>query len=59
MIRIKVEYDTYNRIFKLIDHEIGSSLQDGGIYEVEVPLFVEDLSEADEFERIGAPLAHA
>jgi hypothetical protein len=32
MIRVKVEYDAYNRRFKLIDREFGSILEDGGTY---------------------------
>ena len=59
MVRIKVEYDAYNRTFKLVDREFGSALQDGARYELEVPLNVGDLPEAEEFALIGAPLAHA
>jgi hypothetical protein len=29
MVRIKVEYDKYNRTFKLLDREFGSVLEDG------------------------------
>jgi hypothetical protein len=59
MIKIKVEYDAYNRTFKLVDREFGSALLDGTLYELEVPLNVGDLAEAEEFVLIGAPLAHA
>jgi hypothetical protein len=59
MIRIKVEYDAYNRTFKLVDREFGSALQDGVLYELEVPLNIGDFPEAQEFALIGAPLAHA
>jgi hypothetical protein len=62
MIRVKVEYDAYHRTFKLLDREIGSALQNDGIYEVEVPLNIHALPEAEEsqeFALIGAPLAHA
>jgi hypothetical protein len=59
MIRIKVEYDAYNRTFKLVDREFGSALQDGALYELEVPLNLRDLPDTEEFELIGAPLAHA
>ena len=31
MVRIKVEYDAYNRTFKLVDRELASALEDGGI----------------------------
>ena len=59
MIRIKVEYDAYNRTFKLVDREFGSALQDGALYQLEVPFSVGDLPEAEEFAMIGAALAHA
>ena len=59
MVRIKVEYDKYSRTFKLVDREFGSALIDGTIYELEVPLNVEDVPGAEEFALIGAPRAHA
>jgi hypothetical protein len=59
MVRIKVEYDAYNRTFKLVDREFGSALIDGAVYELEVPLNIGDVPGAEEFEVIGAPLAHA
>jgi hypothetical protein len=59
MVRIKVEYDAYNRTFKLVDREFGSALIDRAVYELEVPLNIGDVPGAEEFEVIGAPLAHA
>jgi hypothetical protein len=59
MVRIKVEYDAYNRSFKLVDRELASALEEGGIYELEVPVAVGDLPGTEEFLLIGAPLAHA
>jgi hypothetical protein len=41
MIRIKVEYDKYNRAFKLLDRDIGSVLEDGAQYDLVVPLMLE------------------
>jgi len=41
MVRIKVEYDKYNRAFKLLDREFGSVLEDGAQYELIVPLTLE------------------
>jgi hypothetical protein len=59
-IRVRVEYDAYNRSFKLIDREFGSVLEDGGVYELELPLM---LKEPDGDEAVFAldlgPLAHA
>ena len=64
MIRIKVEYDKYNRAFKLLDHEFGSVLQDGIQYELIVPLGLEgeDPEKDDDdllFVNSTNPLAHA
>jgi hypothetical protein len=59
MVRIKVEYDAQNRTFKLVDREFGSALQDGGFYDLEIPLSLGEFSDDAEFTLIGAPLAHA
>jgi hypothetical protein len=48
MIRIKVEYDAYNRRFKLLDREFGSILQDGETYELTLPFMLEELGEESE-----------
>jgi hypothetical protein len=60
MIRVRLEYDAYNRSFKLIDREFGSILQDGAVYELKLPLMLE---EPDGEETLIAlefgPLAHA
>ena len=60
MIRVRLEYDAYNRVFKLIDREFGSVLQDGALYELKLPLMLE---EPDGEENLIAlelgPLAHA
>ena len=45
MIRIKVEYDDYNRKFKLHDREFGSMLNDGTVYELSVPLTLAGLED--------------
>ena len=42
MMRIRVEYDAYNRKFKLLDREFGPMLNDGAVYELSVPLTLED-----------------
>jgi hypothetical protein len=60
MIRVRVEYDAYNRAFKLIDREFGSILEDGAVYELKLPLMLdapdgEETLIALEF----GPLAHA
>jgi hypothetical protein len=59
MIRIKVEYDAYNRRFKLRDREFGSVLEDGAIYELVVHMGTAALEEEETFTSMGAPLVHA
>jgi hypothetical protein len=45
MIRVTVEYDAYNRTFKLIDRDFGSILEDGSRYELTLPFVLPDLGE--------------
>ena len=59
MIRIKVEYDKYNRTFKLQDREFGSVLEDGVVYELVVPLRTEGLEEEESVALLEVPLVHA
>ena len=59
MIRIRVEYDAYNRTFKLRDREFGSVLEDGVVYELVVHIRAEVLGEEDSLTSKGAPLVHA
>jgi hypothetical protein len=50
MIRIRVEYDAYERKFKLLDREFGSMLDDGAVYELSMPLSLAGLQDNnDEF----------
>lgn len=60
MIRIRVEYDGYNRKFKLLDREFGPMLLDGAVYELSVPLTSGALEDNDEFIYIdGSGVAQA
>jgi hypothetical protein len=60
MVRIKVEYDKYNRAFKLLDREFGSVLEDGVQYELVLPLECENAGEEEAVVCIRASqLAHA
>ena len=60
MVRIKVEYDKYNRAFKLLDRDFGSVLEDGAQYELIVPLMLEIANDEDTAVGISASqLAHA
>jgi hypothetical protein len=60
MVRVKVEYDKYNRAFKLVEREFGSVLEDGAQYELVLPLEFEiaDEEQAPVCVR-AAQLAHA
>ena len=60
MVRIRVEYDKYNRAFKLLDREFGAVLEDGAQYElvVSVPCEVENDEEAAIWIK-ASQLAHA
>ena len=52
MIRIRVEYDAYNRKFKLLDREFGPMLNDGAMYELSIPLTLAGIEDEDEFASI-------
>ena len=58
-MRIKVEYDRYNRAFKLLDREFGCVLEDGGEYELLVPFMLEDESAGENGLLDSIDLAHA
>ena len=60
MVRIKVEYDKYNRAFKLLDRDFGSVLEDGAQYELVLPLMLEIVDDDETAVCIRASqLAHA
>jgi hypothetical protein len=60
MIQVKIIYDAYNRVFKLMDSESGSILEDGGRYELTLPCMVQNLGEDVEFIPLcDAPLPRA
>ena len=63
MVRIKVEYDKYNRAFKLLDRDFGSVLEDGAQYELIVPLMLEIANDEDTADAAvcisASQLAHA
>jgi hypothetical protein len=61
MIRIQIVYDKYNRMFRLLDKDIASVLEDGEVYEVEVPIELEGCQEGgdDDIAISCVPLAHA
>ena len=59
MIRIKLQYDAYNRAFKLVDSGLGVLLEDYALYDLSIPCAVDDVQDQDSFELIDLPVAHA
>jgi len=47
MIHIKVQYDAQTRTFKLVDQEDKTLLDGDMFYDLEVPLFFEEIEEED------------
>ena len=47
MIHIKVQYDAQTRTFKLVDQEDKTLLDGDMLYDLEVPLFFEEIEEED------------
>lgn len=57
---IKVQYDAYNRTFKLIDQEFRTLLEGDGVYDLDVPLMLEDAGIEDFISLSGVfSVAHA
>ena len=59
MIHIKVQYDAYNRTFKLLDRGFGTFLEDYGVYNLAIPVAVEEADEQDVLIAVETTMAHA
>jgi hypothetical protein len=59
MIHVKVEYDAYNRTFKLLDRDFGNILEDGATYNLTVPFTLCDVSEDDKLIPISKSAARS
>ena len=62
MVHIKVQYDAYNRTFKLVDGSFGSLLEDYAIYDLAIPLPFEEAAASEEqdwFTSLEPAIAHA
>jgi hypothetical protein len=60
MIRMRIEYDAYNRTFKLVDREFGSILKDGTVYQLTLPLMLEEPDAEESLIAVElGPVAHA
>ncbi len=53
MIKIKIQYDKYDRTFKLLDKGIASLLEDGDIYELIAPAVLERNDELQHLPQTG------
>ena len=59
MIPVRIQYDKYNRMFKLLDKALESLLVDGDVYELPVSPAEVHLEQADEDLRKKAAAAQA
>lgn len=59
MIRIKILFDKYNRTFKLLDTVFVPLLNDGDVYELLLPLNIEQSEEQEQTITDASSLAHA
>ncbi len=60
MIRIRVQYDARNRTFKLVDQEFRTILDGDAIYDLGIPLTLEESDEENDFTAVNnIPIAHA
>ncbi len=63
MVLIRVQYDAYNRQFKLLDRELLAALEDGETYVLIADVSVEDLRRTvisdvrSEIDDVGSPLS--
>ena len=59
MIRIKILFDKYDRTFKLLDKTFAPLLNDGDVYELLLPLSIEQTEEQKQPIIDEGSLAHA
>ena len=59
MIRIKVQYDSLSRTFKLVDPEFKTLLEGDVLYDLNVPIMSEDADEETFIAAADTFLAHA
>jgi hypothetical protein len=59
MIHIKVQYDAFTRTFRLIDSQFTTLLEGDALYDLNIPVMVEE-AEVEEFIPYGSlSVAHA
>ena len=55
MIHIKVQYDAYNRTFKLVDKDLNALFEDYGLYDLGIQFPCGEPEEVDDFTSPVAP----
>jgi hypothetical protein len=58
MIYVKVQYDAFNRMFKLVDQEFKTLLEGDALYDLAIPLMFE-VTETEAPFFSGTSIAHA
>jgi len=56
---IKVQYDARNHMFKLVDQEFKTILEGDALYDLALPLMLEEGSVEDVFSVAAGSIAHA
>ena len=59
MIHVKVQYDAYNRTFKLVDSAVGPLLDDYAVYDLAIPFSLGEAQGQDSLLIIETAMAHA
>ena len=59
MIHIKVKYDAYNRTFKLVDQEFRTLLDGDALYDLAIPLMLEEADLDEIILASSTSIAHA
>jgi hypothetical protein len=59
MIYVKVRYDAFNRMFKLVDQEFKTLLEGDALYDLAIPLMFEVSETEDPLLGTGSSIAHA
>jgi hypothetical protein len=58
MMRIKVQYDAHNRTFKLVDEEFKTLLEGDALYDLAIPLMLQEADVEDFISAISTSVAH-
>ena len=56
---IKVQYDAHNRTFRLVDQDLRILLEGDALYDLAIPLMLEEAGADDDFSVAGTFIGHA